>query len=570
MASNWLTVCQSEHARCQVRQRRKLSQNLIDCRDRTILRISDVASEDCPEYVALSYVWGDSAHQQEKASTSTDKADLPSTLPQVVQDAMQVALKLGYHYLWVDKYCIDHWDKQRKHEQMMHMDSVYQNATLTIVAAAGPDESYGLPGISRRRSSKQVSFEGDNFTLKSILPLPHHSITSSRWASRGWTYQEAILSRRRLVFTEDQLYFECDSTSCCESFRVSKSIQPSGGEPDSSPLSQPSLFCLKRLPAAGTSRRATTRLSNFFTYVNCTKEYSSRSLSYDRDSLTAFSGIIRELESSTAFPVRHIWGIPLFHPDDDNLSVAELQSTYQSFRVAPLWKSASETGCNFAFPSAGAPQGLTWGYSLDTPSLANERVDYLAFLLLGLSWSHESACGARPPRRRIDLPSWSWTGWQGAVAWPALEQSSKVRSLAWLATRIALGDSHTESVPAMYHKGTDLHLLEQSNKSLFITTLAMARTAFSLDKANNRLCLNTGQRVRLRPSKNDMDVPKVHKRLQSGRYEAIVLAMVDQDAFLMLVKKYRNAYYRIGTMSVNVAYLTMSLFTSEVKTYKLR
>jgi hypothetical protein len=32
---------------------------------------------------------------------------------------------------------------------------------------------------------------------------PHH-IASPKWSTRGWTYQEAVLSRRRLVFTEGQ------------------------------------------------------------------------------------------------------------------------------------------------------------------------------------------------------------------------------------------------------------------------------------------------------------------------------------------------------------------------------
>jgi hypothetical protein len=30
------------------------------------------------------------------------------------------------------------------------------------------------------------------------------------WSSRGWNFQEGTLSRRRLVFTEAQLYFQCN------------------------------------------------------------------------------------------------------------------------------------------------------------------------------------------------------------------------------------------------------------------------------------------------------------------------------------------------------------------------
>ncbi|KAI1329928.1 heterokaryon incompatibility protein-domain-containing protein [Xylariaceae sp. FL0255] len=545
---NWLGTCKSNHARCRIHRRREASLNLINCQQRKVYNLSDLKSDSYPEYVALSYVWGDNAGQQKIPS---GKNNLPPALPQVVEDSIQVALKLGYSYLWVDKYCVDSQDKAKKHEQLMHMDSVYQNAALTIVAAAGANESYGLPGISKKRIPQQIEFEGEDFTLMSTLPLPHRSITNSHWASRGWTYQEAILSRRRLVFTENQLYFECNSMSCCESFSIDMDKKSSEIDPNSLPLTQPSLFSLKQLHSPGASGQS-ARLSNFFTYVNCTEEYSRRKLSYDRDSLTAFSGIIRMLESFTAFPVRHIWGIPLFHPDDDDLQSDTLASTYQSFQVPPFWKTP----------------GINYAVSPEKASVLKEGVDYLAFLLLGLGWRHDPTL--ERPRRRNDLPSWSWTGWQGAVTWPRLDQSSVIRTLPWLSTSITLGDSCTESVPAMYHKATDLHLLVQSNKSLFIRTLAMSRTAFILDKSANILCLSTGQRVKFYPSKSDLDAPKAHKRLQSERYEVIILATVDQDTYMMLVKKYRNSYYRIGTMAVNTAYLTMPLFTSKIKTYKLR
>jgi hypothetical protein len=48
--------------------------------------------------------------------------------------------------------------------------------------------------------------------------LPHPAIVIGRscWASRGWTFKEAILSARRLVFTEYQVYFECQLANHCE------------------------------------------------------------------------------------------------------------------------------------------------------------------------------------------------------------------------------------------------------------------------------------------------------------------------------------------------------------------
>ncbi|KAI1428889.1 heterokaryon incompatibility protein-domain-containing protein [Xylaria sp. FL1777] len=549
VVQNWLRICLSQHNGCRTVQRPQSALNLIDCRSQKVLRTNDIRTDSKLEYVALSYVWGNSV---DVSKVALDGCRLPQPLPSVIRDSIEVVLKLGYHYLWVDKYCIDKHDKGKKHEQLMHMDSVYKNATLTIVAAAGADESHGLPGVSKPRPTRQLSFKRDEegYRLISTLPLPHSSIAKSKWATRGWTYQEAILSRRRLVFTEDQLYFKCDSTSHAEGFDISFDNNFFGSTTSQDSFIRPSLFAMKQLAPTKLIGKA-ARLSNFSAYVHCAEQYSKRTLTFDHDSLIAFSGIIRVLESISTFPVRHIWGIPFFHPDDDNLAIDQLRTTYQSFQLPPFWKS-SVLEYNSA-PKVASPDA--------------EGVDYLAYLMLGLCWRHSSA---NLPRRRNDLPSWSWTGWEGALTWPKMTKDSDIRSSTWAETAISLGSNSSESVPELYHKSTDAHLLAQSNKSLHIRTSAVCPTAFIFNESSCSLGLSTGGEVKLYASKNDLDAPKVFKRIQSERYEVIRLATVDEDTYMMLIKRYRNAYYRIGTMAVKDIYLTYPLFTSKIKTYKLR
>ncbi|XP_044724639.1 uncharacterized protein HRG_02535 [Hirsutella rhossiliensis] len=36
-------------------------------------------------------------------------------------------------------------------------------------------------------------------------------VRNRRWNTRGWTYQELLLSRRLLFFTDSQVYFQCMS-----------------------------------------------------------------------------------------------------------------------------------------------------------------------------------------------------------------------------------------------------------------------------------------------------------------------------------------------------------------------
>ncbi|KAJ2995108.1 hypothetical protein NUW58_g1368 [Xylaria curta] len=550
VVQNWLRVCLSQHKVCHIAQRLQPELNLIHCQSRKVLKAADIrASSAEPEYVALSYVWG---HTLDVSKVALDGSQLPQRLPVVIRDAMKVVLELGYHYLWVDKYCIDKFDKGKKHEQLMNMDSVYKNAVLTIVAAAGTDESYGLPGVSKARPARQLTFKkaDERYALMSTLPLPHSSITKSRWATRGWTYQEAILSRRRLVFTDDQLYFECDSTSRAEGFDISPDYSHFSSARIRDSFIRPSLFSLKQLTPISFNGKA-TRLSNFSTYVYCAEQYSKRTLTFDNDSLIAFSGIIRVLESIATFPVRHIWGIPFFHPDDDNLADDQLWMTYQSFQLPPFWKSPALK--DISVPKIPPP---------------DSGVDYLAYLMLGLCWRHSPS--ANPPRRRRDLPSWSWTGWEGPLTWPELTGNSVIGCSTWAGTTISLGPNNSESVPALYHKGTDTHLLTQSNKSLYVRTSPISHKAFIFNEGACSLALSTGSEVKLYGSKNDLDVPKVFKRIQSERYKVIKLATIDEDAYMMLIKRYRNAYYRIGTMAVPDRSLTSSLLASKVKTYKLR
>ena len=117
---------------------------LIDCESRTIVQ----APMSC-QYFALNYVWG--------PSRFTDSGDMPillgnhfgllESVPRVVEDAIIVTRRLGWRYLWVDRYCINQDDKEEKHDQIKEMDKIYRNAIVTIIAAAGNDASFGLPGV---------------------------------------------------------------------------------------------------------------------------------------------------------------------------------------------------------------------------------------------------------------------------------------------------------------------------------------------------------------------------------------------------------------------------------------
>jgi hypothetical protein len=92
------------------------------------------------------------------------------------------------------------------------MDEIYAAAQVTLVAAAGSDPSYGLPGVSSQSRPVPKSEKIGDLWL-TLLPRPVQlaEVAESKWASWAWTFQEFHRSRRRLIFTRHQAIFVCNS-----------------------------------------------------------------------------------------------------------------------------------------------------------------------------------------------------------------------------------------------------------------------------------------------------------------------------------------------------------------------
>jgi len=115
-----------------------------------------------------------------------------------------------------NQQCIDQSPGPSKNAQIAQTDKIYSSARLTLVAAAGEDSSYGLPGIGTKGRLPMESLTIDNITITSMPPHLFTQISRSTWAKRGWTYQEGYLSPRRLVFTEYEVAYLCNTILCTE------------------------------------------------------------------------------------------------------------------------------------------------------------------------------------------------------------------------------------------------------------------------------------------------------------------------------------------------------------------
>lgn len=134
------------------------------------------------------------------------------TTPRTIMDAIQLVKCIGMRYLWVDSLCIVQNNDDDKRQQITFMDSIYISAELLIVAAAGSDANAGLPGTgSTARSVSQTIRKITRAQFITAQPSVQQVLDRSVWNRRGWTFQETVLSRRALVFSESLVYWSCQA-----------------------------------------------------------------------------------------------------------------------------------------------------------------------------------------------------------------------------------------------------------------------------------------------------------------------------------------------------------------------
>ncbi|KAI5926271.1 heterokaryon incompatibility protein-domain-containing protein [Camillea tinctor] len=266
-------------------------------------------------YMVLSYVWGTTPVFE----TTLDSLPLLrkegsllhyfSQFPATIQDSITMTKLLGMRYLWVDSLCIVQDDPEDKKVQITAMDQIYSRAYLTIVAAGGEHANSGLPGMQpgSRNISQHSAMYSESLNLVSILPDAATAADSSKWNTRGWTYQERVLSRRCLVFVNDTVYFQCNKAVWGEDYRAE--------HPDfvqCAPMYDYSLSRSWKQPQMHKKdeyRISQVNASSFFPeYCKVISEYTSRDMTYASDRINGVNGILTELTRRSQ--VNFIYGLP--------------------------------------------------------------------------------------------------------------------------------------------------------------------------------------------------------------------------------------------------------------------
>lgn len=343
----WLEFCLKNHGdTCELIDLRPIpALQVVDCDTGLIIS----AKRGC-KYLAFSYVWGKA--QSEEPTIGGEFHLLAEGTPILIQDAISATKRLGYQYLWIDRYCIPQKDGEERHSQIQQMDLVYSKAQATIIAIASPDPSHGLPGIGSRYRAPSVMVKIEKELHVYVPPHPTREIYGSVWNSRGWTHQETILSRRRIFFCKNQIYFECAGMHCHDTMSVPLDLLHRKDLKIFSKWNRPSLF--------SRVRQTKDPLTSVFGHITL---YTKRYLTRPEDIPNGIMGTFHAFESMYD-SFRHYWGIPMV-PDITH-----------SFLLKPTVRRSTRT-----------EQFLT-----------------------GLCWYL-----SEPGKRRSGFPSWSWAGWYGTL-----------------------------------------------------------------------------------------------------------------------------------------------------------
>ncbi|KAF2026908.1 HET-domain-containing protein, partial [Setomelanomma holmii] len=247
-------------------------------------------------YVALSHCWGQPIKKEQKTFCTTQdniggrlEGFSVLELPKTFQDAVTVTRELGVLYLWIDSLCIiqEEDDKADWDRESRRMESVFSQAYCTIAATAAADSNAGFLERDIRTSYVYVQdSSGNKFYVSNDIDDFDEDVDKAKLNTRAWVMQEAVLSRRTIHFSANQVYWECGEGVYCENFvRLHSSFTDKHFTLDP--------YFPKRLLTSGP-----TRTLNCISYL--IQEYSKRSLTVLTDRRVAMSALEDRIRGALA------------------------------------------------------------------------------------------------------------------------------------------------------------------------------------------------------------------------------------------------------------------------------
>ncbi|PVH87791.1 HET-domain-containing protein [Cadophora sp. DSE1049] len=286
-AMEWIAECTSNHKFCGDDSPKLLPTRVLDLSTDEAGRHARIVmgGGEMSRYGTLSHCWGQRGNHRILTKATLKSWLKPfgiTELPQTYQDAIMVTKRLGLRYLWVDSLCILQDVEEDWKRESSKMAEIYQNSYITVAATCAADSSAGIFLTARLiYNPKAIQYAGNGIEMqlyahaclshRTYDPVDRSHNSFYRWnlqdpvdfplLSRAWVYQERLLSPRILHFLREELVFEC-----CESQSETRS-----------PL----------YPPIWNTR-----------WYNIVGEYTKLKMSFEKDKLTALSGVASQMQGS--------------------------------------------------------------------------------------------------------------------------------------------------------------------------------------------------------------------------------------------------------------------------------
>ncbi|KAI0523946.1 hypothetical protein F5B22DRAFT_423512 [Xylaria bambusicola] len=228
-------------------------------------------------YITLSYVWGsrNAKWRLNRSNYSQFQYGTPtSELPPSFRDAALVALQMGIPYLWIDALCVIHDGDLDTAADVMERDQAFRGSHCTVSLSSAVSINDGFLKPRRHREAVKMKREnGGIYYVCELIDEFSKDVEESPLSSRGWAFQERILSRRMIFFTANQTYWQCGEGIRCETLtKLGNWRSAILGDPD--------------FPA-----RSLKTLHPVQTYQQFYERYSLLRFSFATDRLLAFQGL---------------------------------------------------------------------------------------------------------------------------------------------------------------------------------------------------------------------------------------------------------------------------------------
>ncbi|KAH7040130.1 heterokaryon incompatibility protein-domain-containing protein [Microdochium trichocladiopsis] len=226
---DWLHICDTTHTKCKTPYEPTLPTRVLDIGEvgTTVAKLVETGGAK-GRYICLSYCWGSTPFTKTtQANIESHKAGIRvSTMCQTFQDVIKVVQQLNIRYIWIDALCIIQEDAADWDREAARMAPYYSNAYLTIAASWAQSATLGLfpPAPKTARIGPLEVFSSTRHFPQLVDDLEHRLPGSDAMAfpmlTRGWCFQERLLSPRVLHFAQHELIWECRESLTCECGQV--------------------------------------------------------------------------------------------------------------------------------------------------------------------------------------------------------------------------------------------------------------------------------------------------------------------------------------------------------------